>query len=374
MKNWRETSLGDVCELYQPKTISSADLVEGGAYPVYGANGVIGRFDKFNHAEPQLLVTCRGATCGAVNISQPNSWINGNAMVVKPRDTSIELDYLKHMFGGGLDLSAVITGAAQPQITRQSLAPLKIRFPAPVEQRRIAAILDQADALRAMRRKTLAQLDSLTQSIFIKMFGKLEANSKGFPLIQLGTLAKVMSGYAFKSEDFSDTGSVVIRISNLTGVGIDFRNAARIQKEFLLKGAKFRIYPGDILIAMSGATTGKLGVVPDDISEDLYQNQRVGNYKITSGHKLHRSFLIELIRSDFYQRSILGLAWGAAQPNVSSTQLESIAVPLPPMLIQKEFDSKLKAVQSLKNSCVESLAELDTLFLSLQHRAFHGDL
>ena len=109
MMSWRETTLGDVCELYQPKTISSADLVDGGEYPVYGANGVIGRFDKFNHAEAQLLVTCRGATCGSVNISQPNSWINGNAMVVKPRDASVELDYLKHLFKGGLDLTAVIS-------------------------------------------------------------------------------------------------------------------------------------------------------------------------------------------------------------------------------------------------------------------------
>ena len=56
MMNWRESTLGDVCELYQPKTISSADLVDGGEYPVYGANGVIGRFDKFNHVEPQLLI------------------------------------------------------------------------------------------------------------------------------------------------------------------------------------------------------------------------------------------------------------------------------------------------------------------------------
>ena len=81
MSGWRETTLGEACELYQPKTISSADLVADGKYPVYGANGVIGNYDKFNHAEPQLLVTCRGATCGSVNMSLPNAWINGNAMV-----------------------------------------------------------------------------------------------------------------------------------------------------------------------------------------------------------------------------------------------------------------------------------------------------
>ena len=74
MSVWIETTLGEACELYQPQTISSAELVEDGSYPVYGANGIIGRYDKFNHEESQLLVTCRGATCGTVNITQPYAW------------------------------------------------------------------------------------------------------------------------------------------------------------------------------------------------------------------------------------------------------------------------------------------------------------
>ena len=83
MKNgWKTETLGDACEIYQPKTISGKDMVQDGSYPVFGANGVIGRYDKFNHEEPQLLITCRGATCGSVNISAPRSWITGNAMVV----------------------------------------------------------------------------------------------------------------------------------------------------------------------------------------------------------------------------------------------------------------------------------------------------
>ena len=85
---WVEKSLGETCEMYQPKTIGTKDLGPDGPYPVFGANGVIGRYDKFNHEEPQLLVTCRGATCGSVNISEPNSWITGNAMVVRPEDCS----------------------------------------------------------------------------------------------------------------------------------------------------------------------------------------------------------------------------------------------------------------------------------------------
>ena len=99
-------------------------MTDDGEYTVFGANGVIGKYDKYNHEEPQLLITCRGATCGSVNISTPKSWINGNAMVVRPKDNSIDLKFLEYMFRGGIDLSETISGAAQPQITRQSLNPV----------------------------------------------------------------------------------------------------------------------------------------------------------------------------------------------------------------------------------------------------------
>lgn len=79
--------------MYQPKTISTKEMVENGAHPVFGANGIIGKYDKYNHEEPQLLITCRGATCGSVNISEPKSWINGNAMVVRSKDNSIDFRF-----------------------------------------------------------------------------------------------------------------------------------------------------------------------------------------------------------------------------------------------------------------------------------------
>jgi len=123
---WNTATLGDTCEMYQPKTISGKEMDADGAYPVFGANGVIGRYQQFNHEEPQLLITCRGATCGSVNMSVPRSWITGNAMVVRPKNGSINLRFLEYLFRGGIDLSKAITGAAQPQITRTNLAPLKI--------------------------------------------------------------------------------------------------------------------------------------------------------------------------------------------------------------------------------------------------------
>ena len=143
---WKTVTLGVSCKMYQPKTISAKEMVADGEYLVYGANGAIGRYHNYNHAEPQLLVTCRGATCGAVNVSKPFSWINGNAMVIQPDLSEISLKYMEYLFRGGIDLSKAITGAAQPQITRKSLEPILCSYPPLAEQQRIVAKLDAAFA------------------------------------------------------------------------------------------------------------------------------------------------------------------------------------------------------------------------------------
>lgn len=172
---WLERSLGDACEMYQPRTISTRDLVEDGKYPVYGANGVIGRYSAFNHENAQLLITCRGATCGAVNVSQPKSWITGNAMVVRPRNNDIDIKFLEFTFRGGLDLSPAITGAAQPQITRTSLSPVLLRHPKSIDdQRRLSAAFEEFRAksirLEDVYARKLKSLADLKQSILRKAF------------------------------------------------------------------------------------------------------------------------------------------------------------------------------------------------------------
>jgi restriction endonuclease S subunit len=174
-KGWVERTLGETCEMYQPKTIGTKDLIPDGPYPVFGANGIIGRYDKFNHEESQLLVTCRGATCGSVNISEPKSWITGNAMVVRPLDHSLDLKFLEFVFRGGIDISKAITGAAQPQITRTNLSPLLIRYPKSLdEQKRHAEkfenLAEETQRLASIYERKMAALAALKQSLLHQAF------------------------------------------------------------------------------------------------------------------------------------------------------------------------------------------------------------
>jgi type I restriction enzyme M protein len=138
---WSMVKLGDVCDVYQPKTITSNQIKESGKYKVFGANGVIGYFDQYNHEEAEVAVTCRGATCGTVNFTEPRSWITGNAMVIKPKENNLNKRYLFFLLRS-TDLTSVITGAAQPQITGSALKPFLIPLPPLEIQEQLVAELD----------------------------------------------------------------------------------------------------------------------------------------------------------------------------------------------------------------------------------------
>jgi type I restriction enzyme M protein len=133
--------LGEICDLYQPQTITMNDLIENGEFPVFGANGIIGRYHSYNHPESEVVITCRGATCGTINKTLPRSWITGNAMVAHPKSGRLSKEYLFYCLKFS-DLSSTISGSAQPQITRASLSPFKIPLPPLTVQKEIVAELD----------------------------------------------------------------------------------------------------------------------------------------------------------------------------------------------------------------------------------------
>jgi len=117
------------------------DLIENGEFPVFGANGIIGRYHSYNHPESEVVITCRGATCGTINKTLPRSWITGNAMVAHPKSGRLSKEYLFYCLKFS-DLSSTISGSAQPQITRASLSPFKIPLPPLTVQKEIVAELD----------------------------------------------------------------------------------------------------------------------------------------------------------------------------------------------------------------------------------------
>ena len=162
---WPMSRIGDVCSPKQWPTITGKQLKSSG-YPVYGANGVIGFYSSYNHEAPTVLITCRGATCGTINICEARSYVTGNAMALNSLDASkVELVYMATMLRIR-GVNEAITGAAQPQITREKLSPVSIPVPPLLEQSRFARI---AEAIAA--RRTSLQTHDVG---FVRLFSSLQ--------------------------------------------------------------------------------------------------------------------------------------------------------------------------------------------------------
>ena len=174
---WKEVKLGEIADLYQSQTISQEMLVDTG-YPVYGANGFIGYFHKCNHDTWQIMITCRGSTCGTVNRTSGPSWITGNAMVINCDTYEICKLFLYYKLLLE-NFSSVISGSGQPQIVRSPLLKWKVNIPSDIsEQQAIADVLSTADdeinllnqkleALKEQKKGLMQQL--LTGQIRVKL-------------------------------------------------------------------------------------------------------------------------------------------------------------------------------------------------------------
>ncbi len=151
--------------MYQPQTITQQDMEKGGDYMVFGANGHIGYYHKYNHVDKEVIVTCRGATCGEVNISEPKSWITGNAMVIHPIDNTVSKKYLFETLKV-LDLCLVITGSAQPQITRENLKKFKIPLPPFEKQNEIAEHIHQIrEKAKKLQEESKQELENANREV-----------------------------------------------------------------------------------------------------------------------------------------------------------------------------------------------------------------
>ena len=191
--------------------------------------------------------------------------------------------------------------------------------------------------------------------------------------VRLGAVCFFENGYAFKSDKFSsEKGIPVIRISNIKENNVDLDDCIKTLEENI--DEKFIVHQGDLLIAMSGATTGKNGVYMS--ANIAYLNQRVGNIKVKN-----KELLIEKFRN-FYianmQNEILNTAYGGAQPNISSQKMSVMTFPLPPLSEQQRIVERIEELFAKLDEAKERLQEVADSFAvrkaAILHKAFTGEL
>ena len=156
---WRRVALGDVVDARYGRGFAMKDLTPEG-YPVFGANGQVGFYSEYTHEHPEVLLTCRGATCGTVNVSLPKSFVTSNSFVVTPRSADVlDKEFLRYALESA-DRSKFITGTAQPQVTLANFNPYEILLPPIADQRRIVS---RITALRAMSSRARSSLNAVPQ-------------------------------------------------------------------------------------------------------------------------------------------------------------------------------------------------------------------
>ena len=169
--------LGEICCPKQWKTISTSELTETG-YPVYGANGIIGKYKEYNHEKATILVTCRGATCGSVVISKPYSYVNGNAMALDNLDDDICIDYL-YFYLIGRGFADVISGSAQPQIIRSTIEKIRIPLCNFEKQKQIASVFSTINGMKLKFELLIEKYDQLVKARFVEMF-----SNNNYPILK----------------------------------------------------------------------------------------------------------------------------------------------------------------------------------------------
>lgn len=265
-----------------------------------------------------------------------------------------------------------MTGSAgQRRVPENFLAKLELLLPPLPEQRRIAAVLDQAETLRAKRRAALAQLDTLTQAIFIDMFGDPTTNPKGIKVDKLGSLCTRITDGTHQPPEWSKDGHPFLFVSNIVSGEITFDTEKFISDDTHAElTRRCPIEVGDVLYS----TVGSYGVPAIVRSDRKFAFQRHIAHLKPEHALLDSSFLAAMLASPPLKRQADRAAKGMAQKTVNLSDIREFIVFHPPLSLQRDFARRVAAVEKLKRAHCASLAELDALFAALQHRAFRGEL
>ena len=376
--DWKEITLRDVIEKFidyrgkTPKKISSgiplvtAKIVKNGR--IEEPNEFIAPEDYdtwMTRGLPEIndiILTTEAPLGELALIKDSNIALAQRIITLRVNNKLADHRFIKLLFesdyGQGL-LQAKATGTTVLGIKSSELKKLKIKIPPLPTQRKIASILSAYDDLIENNLKRIKLLEEKAQLTYEEWFVRMkfpgyEAAAinketglpEGWKKGKLSDLIGYQSGFAYKSAKFTDEGFPVIKIKNIDNNTIDTSNTNFIDEEYALQTEKFKLNEGDLLIAMTGATVGKVGIVPIT-KVPCYLNQRVGRF-LKIGEIDNTSFVNNFFSIGGGLNHVLNIAGGAAQPNISAKQILSIDSVIPSLEILERFSDL--AISSTKEN------------------------
>ncbi len=388
------TPFGSVCHLVNGKAFKPTDW-SGAGVPIIRIQNLNGADKPFNQwagtLDKQVLVKTGdlllawsgtpGTSFGAHIWSGPNGILNQHIFRCDLDQKTITKEWARIAVNHRLHrlIEQAHGGVGLQHVTRGMVEELEIPLPPLAEQQRIAEVLDRAETLRAKRRAALAQLDSLTQSLFLDLFGDDGKNPKGWPVrVVADYVREFQGGKSIESESGENaiTRNRVLKVSAVTGMKFLAHESKPVPDSYEPPKGHFA-KPGDLLFSRAN-TTELVGAVAyvESTPPNVLLPDKLWRFVWRDPAAIEPLFVWALFQTAALRREIGRRATGTSgsMKNISQEKLFGIRTILPPIELQRQFARRVTAVEKLKAAQRASLAELDALLATLQHRAFSGDL
>jgi type I restriction enzyme S subunit len=391
-KGWTETTLGEIIILVgggTPKTtnkkfwnggipwLSVVDFNNNNRW-VSHTDKNITEYGLINSStkilkKGDLIISARG-TVGALAQLSKNMTFNQSCYGIKEKDNTSNINFLYYLIKyNSVNISKNTHGTVFDTITKLTFDNIQVKIPKLKEQKTIADILSSFDNKIELLNEQNKTLETMAQAIFKEWFVKFNYPNatgemidseigkipKNWKIGKIKDVANLKSGYAFKSKDFVDVSNhKALKIKDLKGNGkVDISNIASIDNGItnIERVKYFKLSQGDIVLAMSGNTTGKIGIIPKLIN-DVYLNQRVGKFFFKDNK--YRNFLYVYLMANNFEKKILNMGYGSAQPNINPSQIEDINTIQPDEII---FDTFIKIINPIYEKIHNNNWQIQTL-------------
>ena len=325
--------------------------------------------------QPGDLLVSWSATLGVFEWSGPDvGYLNQHIFRVVPDSRRVDKRYLRFALELALlDMRKHLHGATMLHVNRGEFLSTRVFVPALSEQRRIAAILDKAVALRAKRQQALNHLDRLEDSVFVEMFGDPATNPKGWARKPLSEFVaeddSINYGVVQPGEDVRD-GIPLVRVGDLVDGKISHETLKHIAPEIERTYSRSRLKGDEILVSC----VGSIGVVALASPQESGFNIARAVARIRVGESAAREFVAAHLATAAVQRYFTQELRTVSQPTLNIKQLAETQMLCPPLPMQRLFASRICAIRAAKERLVRSLDAMQCMFGALQHRAFLGEL
>ncbi len=370
---WNQKPLIEVATLQRGYDLPVSQRISGNV-PVFAANGPIGTHNQSRVKGPGV-VTGRSGSIGKVHYVEKDYWPLNTALFVNNfhgNDPKYVYYLLKVM-----RLERYSEGTGVPTLNRNNIHGISVSLPPLTEQKRIAAILEKADAIRKKRKQVIELTETFLRSAFLEMFGDPVTNPKEWEVQKLVDLCVPKIGLkagpfgsALKKEVYTKFGYRIYGQEQVIAGTLDVGNYY-VSKSKFKQLSSCAVKPGDLLISLVGSIGNTL-VVPDEFEPGII-NPRLIRIR-TNKDLLAPLYLQWVLKQDSLQNVLGRRSHGGTMPVLNASMLKELWIPVPPIAFQEEFLALLTKADSSFAKAELLDEKADDLFNSLVQRAFRGEL